>query len=431
MTYQQATQYLFDQLPMYQKLGGIALKDGLDNILALDELLGHPHRSYPCIHIAGTNGKGSVANMMAAVLQAAGYKVGLYTSPHYKDFRERIRVNGELLREAFVVDFVEKTKKYYERIKPSFFEISVAMAFEYFKEEKVDIAVIETGLGGLKDSTNIIQPVLSIITNISYDHQATLGNTLVDIAGHKAGIIKNNTPVVIGQTQEEVKAVFSQKAAAESAPIYFADQFFGAEKLNFNGSFSNYQIFQNKQPYIDQLQSTLHGDYQKHNIVTVLAALKIAEKHQLFSLPVSIAHIREGLANVRSLTQMLGRWEILQHAPLIVADSAHNEGGLEAVVAQLRNISSKRLHIVLGVISNKDISLMLRLMPNTGIYYFAKPNIPRGLDAEELARKAADFGLLGNSFPSVQEALNAAKAKADPEDLIYVGGSTYVVAEVV
>jgi dihydrofolate synthase/folylpolyglutamate synthase len=388
---------------MYQRQGSTAFKKDLTNILAFSEVLGHPERKYPSIHVAGTNGKGSTSHMLASVLQSAGYKVGLYTSPHLKDFRERIRVNGEPIPEKDVIQIIEKHKSFLETQKLSFFELTVGMAFDFFAAEKVDIAVIEVGLGGRLDSTNIIQPLVSVITNIGFDHMQFLGNTLVEIAGEKAGIIKAETPVVIGETQEEVAAVFCTIAKEKEAPIYFADKL-------VTGKF----------------ESDLKGAYQQKNIITVVQTCKLLRD---MDYKISEQALREGLMNVGRNTGLKGRWQVLQANPKVICDTAHNKEGLGLVMEQLRKESFQTLHIVLGMVNDKDLSSILFLFPKSAQYYFCKPDIPRGLDAEELRAEALKFGLTGEAYASVGVAYDRALSRAKREDLVYVGGSTFVVAE--
>ncbi|MBP7273415.1 MAG: bifunctional folylpolyglutamate synthase/dihydrofolate synthase [Saprospiraceae bacterium] len=423
MNYVQTLDYIFEKLPMFHRVGAAAFKKDLTNILALCELLDNPQHKFKSIHIAGTNGKGSTSYMMAAILQANGFKTGLYISPHYKDFRERIRINGLYIPKKNVVAFIEKLKVDIEKIQPSFFEIGVAMAFDYFASQQVDIAVVETGLGGRLDSTNIINPLLSVITNISFDHQNLLGETLPLIAVEKAGIIKPNTPVIIGETQSEVKAVFEQEARLLNAPITFADKHFSAKIIE--QTFEN--IVFDVQPKYDKLSVNLSGDYQSKNIVTVLAVLDVLQKQ---GIKLNISDIRFGLAQLKSLTRFMGRWQQLGDTPLIIADSAHNVGGLQYVMLQLRQLAFKKLHIVMGMVNDKDIDKMLQLFPENATYYFCKANIPRGMAARMLQEKASAFGLHGKVYFSVKRALAAAKKSASPDDVIYVGGSTFVVAEV-
>ncbi len=430
-TFQEALTYLSQQLPMFQKKGPAALKAGLRNIDELDELLGHPHKQYPCIHIAGTNGKGSVAHMLAAILQAAGLKVGLYTSPHYRDFRERIKVNGELAKEQFVIDFINRLQEEVRSIQPSFFELSVAMAFQYFAEEKVAVAIIETGLGGRTDSTNIITPILSIITNISYDHQSVLGDTLEEIAGHKAGIIKEGVPVVIGETQEETEPVFLKEAEEQGAPITFADQIWQVKEEEAEAGKTMYQVFHHQNLWTDHLLTELSGPYQARNLQTVLQSVSALNQSEQLPVKIILPHIQEGLEHLRDLTCFIGRWQVVQEHPLVIMDSAHNIGGMTYAVEQLDKIPHRQLHYVLGMVKDKDIHKILDILPATARYYFAKADIPRGLDAQALADQATGYGLKGEVFSSVVAAYETALKQAGTEDLVFVGGSIYVVAEVV
>jgi dihydrofolate synthase/folylpolyglutamate synthase len=394
---------MFSRLPMFQRQGSTAFKKDLTNILAFSAVLKHPEKKYPSIHVAGTNGKGSTSHMLASVLQSSGYKVGLYTSPHLKEFRERIRINGEPIHENSVIRFIENHKTFLAKQKLSFFELTVGMAFDYFAVEEVDIAVIEVGLGGRLDSTNIIQPLVSVITNIGFDHMQFLGNTLVEIAGEKAGIIKTKTPVVIGETQEEVAEVFCTVAKQKEAPIYFADKL-------ITGNF----------------ESDLKGAYQKKNIKTVVQTCKLLKD---LGYNISEHALRVGLLNVGLNTGLKGRWQVLQTKPKVICDTAHNKEGLSLVMEQLEKESFQTLHIVLGMVNDKDLSSILFLFPKTAQYYFCKPDIPRGLDAEELKDEALKFGLTGAVYASVDAAYNHALNNATPEDLIYAGGSTFVVAE--
>jgi len=412
---------------MYQRVGGAAMKKDLTNIRRLCSALGDPHQRFRSIHIAGTNGKGSTAHMLSAIWQSAGYRVGLYTSPHYRDFRERIKLNGQLVPEEWVVAFVENYRDTFIAIRPSFFEITVAMAFQYFAEAEVDIAVIETGLGGRLDSTNILTPELSIITNISYDHMQFLGDTLPEIAGEKAGIIKPGVPVVIGETQPESRPVFLAKAEREASPIVFADQHVQATLAEADFRHSIFRVTRDGQEWFDHLEVEVYGAYQRLNLQTVLCSTQQLQGRW----GISAGHIREGLGQVRELTRFLGRWQQLGTNPLVLSDSAHNEAGLQQVVAQLRRIPHRKMHVVFGMVNDKDIEKVLSFLPREATYYFARPDVPRGLDAEMLHRKATVAGLSGDRYASVTEALTAARAKAAGEDLIFIGGSIFVVAEVV
>ena len=426
-TYKETLTFLFEQLPMFQRVGPMAFKKDLTNIRLLCDALGQPQNQLRAIHIAGTNGKGSTAHMLTSVLQAAGYKVGLYTSPHYRDFRERIKINGTLMPESAVVDFVETNEALFTKIKPSFFEITVAMAFDYFAKEQVDWAVVEVGMGGRLDSTNILNPELCIITNISYDHMQFLGDTLPKIAGEKAGIIKPDTPVVISETQEETKDVFLEKAKDVSAPITFADQNYEARAVKRELDISTYDIYSARSLFMEQLELNAYGDYQRKNLQAVLQAVEWLKPKAALSL----AHIRDGLRDLQKRTRFLGRWQVISRTPLVLCDSAHNEAGIKLAMEELDTIDFQKLHIVYGMVNDKAPEKILRYLPKTAHYYFARPNIPRGLEAKALQEAAAKAGLQGNTFSSVNAALNEAKVSSAEGDLIYVGGSIFVVAEVV
>ena len=419
--------YMYTQLPMFQRVGSQAMKKDLTNIKLLCEHLGNPFEKYPCIHIAGTNGKGSTAHVMSAILQEHGYKVGLYTSPHYRDFRERIKIDGKYVSRKYVVDFVENNKSVFEKIKPSFFEITVALAFDFFAKEKVDIAIIETGLGGRLDSTNIITPILSVITNISFDHQQFLGNTLKKIAGEKAGIIKKNIPVVIGETQEEIISVFEKKAKTKKSEITFADQNYQVKKKSENLTHTTFDILKGGRPLFSNQKINLHGAFQARNIATALQLIDSLPDN--FSIKKS--KVASALINLKSLTNFKGRWQVLQKDPIVLCDSAHNEAGLNLAMSQLKSLKVNDLHFVLGMVNDKLIEKMLSFFPKDAHFYFCKPDILRGLDVEILTQKATELGLKGRAYSSVKNALRAAKKKAGKKDLVYVGGSTFVVAEVI
>ena len=415
---------------MFQRVGPKAFKKDLTNIISLCEKLGNPQVDFPSIHIAGTNGKGSTAHLLSAVFQAAGYKTGLYTSPHYVDFRERIKIDGTYVSKAFVADFVETHKSDFEKIKPSFFEIAVAMAFSYFARQKVDITIIETGLGGRLDSTNIITPLLSVITNISFDHTNFLGNTIPLIAREKAGIIKPGVPVVIGEEKLESQQVFEEVALSRKSAIYYADRHYQAELLSQNATHDTYNVKLNNQWFFSNLEVNLHGAFQRKNIQTALQAIEVF--NDLKKMPeLERPHIREGFKNLVELTNFKGRWQVLSEQPKIICDSAHNEAGLKIAMRELRKLPKDKLHFVLGVVNDKTIDKILSFFPKEATYYFAKADIPRGLDADLLQEKAAEFSLQGQTYNSVEAALSAAKIAASEEDLIYVGGSTFVVAEVI
>lgn len=405
MSYQDTVNWMFKQLPMYQNQGKTAYKANLDNTHLLADYLNHPERNFKSIHVAGTNGKGSTSHMLASILQEAGYKVGLYTSPHLKDFRERIKINGREIEKDFVQDFIETHRIFFETHELSFFEMTVGMAFYYFSKEKVDIAIIEVGMGGRLDSTNIINPEVSVITNIGLDHTQFLGNTLQAIAKEKGGIIKPKTPVVIGETQRETELVFRNLALLNNSEIYFADQ-------------EIKEVF----------ESDLRGYYQQKNIKTVLQTIKIIQQKAFI---ISSRNIKDGLLNVVKNTGLMGRWQILQTHPKIICDTAHNKDGLIYAMRQLQDESYEQLHMVFGVVNDKDLDSILPLLPKKATYYFCKPNIPRGLDAEELRYHFLLHGFNGKSYTSVENALESAKSRAADSDLIYVGGSTFVVAEII
>ncbi|MCB9227044.1 MAG: bifunctional folylpolyglutamate synthase/dihydrofolate synthase [Chitinophagales bacterium] len=422
--YPETLDYIFSKLPMFQRVGDKAFKKDLTNIIALLKTLDNPHNYFKTIHIAGTNGKGSTTHIIASILQESGLKVACYTSPHYIDFRERIKINGIYISEQFVVDFINKIEPLIDEIKPSFFEITVAMAFQYFKEQKVDVAVVETGLGGRLDSTNIITPLLSVITNISFDHTNMLGNTLAEIAKEKAGIIKPNIPVVIGEYQEEIENVFRNKAKECNSQLYYAKEI--VELYNFNSNFegSTFETYFNKQKMV--YTTDLYGNYQKKNIQTALASIFLLKK----DFNITQNNIKDGLREVRKNTTFMGRNTILATVPKILADSAHNKAGIENLLETIKQISYQNLHVVYGTVADKDISAVLEKLPKKASYYFCKANIPRGLDAIELKNKAQQFNLLGENYKSVFLAFKQAKENAEKEDLILITGSIFVVAEV-
>lgn len=428
MNYDETLKWMFDKLPMYQRIGGAAYKADLTNTLLFTEYLGHPEMGFRSVHIAGTNGKGSVSHMLASVLAEAGYKTGLYTSPHLRDFRERIRINGQMISQEAVIDFIEKHKQKCEEIQLSFFEMTVGMAFSWFAEQKVDVAVIETGMGGRLDSTNVIQPLLSIITNIGLDHTQYLGNSLAEIAIEKAGIIKKGIPVVIGQTQAETKSVFEVKALENDAPIYFADRIFDANRLQTSDQqVQFFDVWKDSNMFLERLELPLLGHYQQKNVVTASCALSLLQK----DLQISGKDIRYGLEAVVRNTGLNGRWQVISRNPLAIADTGHNVDGIKEVVFQLRLMQFNQLHFVLGMVNDKSIDEMLQLLPRHAVYYFCKADIPRGLDAGVLAEKAFEIGLRGRVYDSVRGAYFSALNAARPDDLVFVGGSTFVVAEVV
>jgi len=429
MNYQQTLEYLYAQLPMFQRIGSAAYKANLDNTIAICNLLNHPENKFRSIHVAGTNGKGSTSHLLASILQSAGLKVGLYTSPHLKDFRERIKINGEMITENAVVSFVEKYKTDFENINPSFFEMTVGLAFDYFASQKVDIAIIEVGLGGRLDSTNVITPFVSVITNISFDHVALLGNTIEQIAAEKAGIIKSDVPVVIGETQEGASDVFIKKAHEMGTSIIFAGQNYVAKNLihkNDKKLLLLMDIEKNGNIVYKDLASELLGLYQQKNIPTVLSTVEILNKNRF---TITEKNIREGIRNVISQTGLLGRWQILSESPLVIVDTGHNEAGIKEVITQIKSTPHQQLHFVLGMVNDKDVSSVLALLPKNATYYFCKASIPRALDANDLAKQAEKYSLHGEVYKSVAAALFAARSVAKKEDLIFIGGSTFTVAD--
>ncbi|TXI14492.1 MAG: bifunctional folylpolyglutamate synthase/dihydrofolate synthase [Pedobacter sp.] len=429
MTYSEVVQYLYSKLPMFTRIGSSAYKADLNNTIEFCRQLKNPQNRFKSVHVGGTNGKGSTSHMLAAILQTAGYKTGLYTSPHLRDFRERIRVNGKMITEEKVISFVETNQSVIETIQPSFFEATVAMAFEHFAQEEVDIAVIEVGLGGRLDSTNIIHPILSIITNISFDHTDILGNTLIQIASEKAGIIKPKIPVVIGETQSETSSIFIQKAQQNNSKITFADQQYHIYPSTEQapGMFQvDYRHMQTSTT--GALQSDLRGNYQLKNIATVLTAIDELQNQGL-TIPTECLHA--ALRQVNSLTGLLGRWQVLNQHPLIICDTGHNVSGITEVLKNIRTTPHNQLHMVIGMVKDKDSSVILNLLPKNAHYYFCQPDLPRAKPVAELALQAKASGLDGKSFDTVSQALDAAKTLAKVGDLIFVGGSTFVVAEVV
>ena len=406
MNYQDTLEYLYNSAPLFQNIGGQAYKEGLANTFALDNHFGHPHRQFKTIHVAGTNGKGSCSHTIAAILQSAGYRVGLYTSPHLIDFRERIRINGTPISEEYVVHFIEKERSFFEPLHPSFFELTTAMAFNYFAEQQVDIAVIEVGLGGRLDCTNIITPEISIITNISLDHTQFLGNTLADIAKEKAGIIKEKIPVVVGETTSETRPIFKLKAQHANTSIYWAETFDIGHTIDW--------------------EFELKGIYQIHNKRTILTAIHLLQE---IGFSIQENHIKHGLANVTKLTGLMGRWQKLQEAPTLICDTGHNVGGIQYIVKQLKEQTYHKLHIVLGMVNDKDVRGVLSLLPTDATYYFTKASVKRALPEDELQQIANEFGLQGNTYATVSQAVKCAKKESLPEDLIFVGGSSFIVAD--
>lgn len=426
-SYQKTLEFLFSQLPMFQRVGQAAYKANLDTTLALDEYFQHPHKAYKTIHIAGTNGKGSVSHMLAAVLQKAGYKVGLYTSPHLLDFRERIKVNGLEIDENSVVQFVNDHKGIIDELKPSFFEMTVAMAFDYFQKQAIDVAVVEVGMGGRLDSTNIISPLLSVITNIGLDHTMFLGETIEEIAKEKAGIIKEGIPVVVGESNPGSSRVFNYRAISKNSEITFADQYLNIEyamqsldnKLTVN-------VFREEELIYEDLKFDLVGKYQTKNILTALTSIC---KLKLKGFKITNQHVYEGFNDCASLTGLKGRWQIIGNNPLTICDTGHNEEGLKSIVKQFESTAYKNLHIVFGIVNDKNVNSILSLLPKDAHYYFTKASIPRSLEPELLKEQAETFGLKGDVFQNVEVAFEHASKKAVNEDLIFVGGSTFVVAD--
>lgn len=426
MTYEQSLHYLYNKLPMFSRSGAKAYKADLKNTLALCNFLGNPQNKIKTIHIAGTNGKGSVSHILAAIFQENGYKTGLYTSPHLKDFRERIKINGVMITESFIIDFVEETKAISEEIKPSFFELTFVMALDYFAKEKVDIAVIETGLGGRLDSTNVITPLLSIITNISFDHKDILGDTLAKIAFEKAGIIKPGIPVVIGESIPETKIVFKNKAKETNSLLQFAEDKYGIAFSEYDLKHLDIEVLKKKTQEKNNYRLDLNGLYQQKNILTVLAAVELLKNN--FSL--KEAKIKEALSHVKKLTGLHGRWEVIHENPIVVLDVAHNEDGIRQLMKQLHQSKYKNLHIVFGMVKDKDPEKVLNQLPTTATYYFTKASIPRALPENELTGIAKQYGLTGRSYLTVPNALKTALINASEEDMIVVCGSVFVVAEV-
>ena len=445
MNYKETLDWMFNKLPMYQRIGAAAYKADLDSTVEILNYLDNPQHCFKSVHIAGTNGKGSTSHSLASVFQEAGYKTGLYTSPHLRDFRERIRINGEMIPENEVVTFIENHKHKLEELELSFFEMTVAMAFDYFRKEKIDVAIIEVGMGGRLDSTNVINPELSVITNISLDHVKFLGENEAQIATEKAGIIKRDTAVVIGETQEGSRDVFIKTAQEKESPIYFADQIFDCRKKNNNAL--EYNVFdvykstdyslrstdlglQSKGEYdlyLKDLRFPLLGNYQKKNLATIICALDLLRD----KFDITESHILEGLSKVVSNTGLMGRWQVINKKPLAIADTGHNVAGINEVNRQLAETEYRKLHFVLSVVNDKDIDGILQLLPKEAEYYFCKADIPRGLSVDILADKAKAAGLSGEKYNSVREAYSSALANAAEGDLVFVGGSNFTVAEVV
>ena len=421
MNYQETIEYLFNSTPVFEKVGAKAYKPGLQTTETLDKHFGHPHRQFKSIHVAGTNGKGSCSHTLAAILQSEGYKVGLFTSPHLVDFRERIRVNGECISEQYIIDFVEKERRFFEPLHPSFFELTTALAFKYFAEQKVDIAIIEVGLGGRLDCTNIITPILSIITNISKDHTQFLGNTLADIAGEKAGIIKPGVPVIIGEDLPETRPVFQQKTLKENSPIIFAQdenqqEVQKAEHINGKMEYTTRTW--------GKLTGELCGDYQAKNMNTILNAVKY-----LTLVKNKGTSIKYGISHVTELTGLMGRWQKIQDKPLVICDTGHNVGGWQYLAPQIKAQACRQLRIVFGMVDDKDVTTVMKMLPKDAIYYWTQATTKRAIKVEKIAELGTSLGLNGNVYPSVNKAFKAAQADAAEDDFIFVGGSSYIVAD--
>ncbi|HKK42340.1 MAG TPA: folylpolyglutamate synthase/dihydrofolate synthase family protein [Bacteroidales bacterium] len=428
MTYEETIEFLYGQLPAYHRVGKAAYKDDLGNTVILDDHLGRPHKKYMKIHVAGTNGKGSVSHMIASVLQEAGYRTGLYTSPHIRDFRERIRINGKMIAEQDVIDFVQDNMSILEEVHPSFFEMTVAMALNYFAVNRVDVAIIEVGLGGRLDSTNIIDPVLSVITNIGHDHMDLLGDTLEKVAGEKAGIIKRGRPVVISESQPESENVFKARAAEKDSAIFFADRMFSCRLDNSYGlnPERKYEIIETATGRITQGVTSLTGDYQAANLKAVFASFAVLR--DFFKLGKN--HLLKGVRNVVVNTGLEGRWQVVAHNPLVICDTGHNPEGLKYVINQLASLNKDKLHVVAGFVSDKDTDSVLPLFPADAIYYFTKASVPRAMDELILMKAGAAYGLRGKAYSNVGSALSAALNNAGVNDVIFVGGSTFVVADI-
>jgi dihydrofolate synthase / folylpolyglutamate synthase len=427
MIYKETIKYIFEAMPMFQRVGISAYKADLENAHTLDKYFNYPHHSFKSIHIAGTNGKGSVSHMLAVVFQTAGYKTGLFTSPHLLDFRERIKVNGKEISKKFVVDFIQNHKPIFDELKLSFFEMSVFMAFEYFRQQKIEVAIIETGLGGRLDTTNIITPELSVITNISKDHTQILGNTLEQIAYEKAGIIKNTVPVVIGESQNETREIFLDTANKAQSEICFADEYYKVSyQLKEISGVSNYYFSQSNEPELNPISSDLTGIYQKKNIATALMALSILRKN---SFTLNNDSIKSGLKNVVNITGLRGRWQEISYNPLVVCDTGHNEAGIREILEQINDLAYKELHMILGFVSDKDLNAILALLPKQANYYLCEPKVARAKKVEELVKEVNFFNLPNSHYKNVSTAFKHAISKASKDDLIFVGGSNFVVAD--
>lgn len=427
--YEQTVNYLYEQLPMFTRVGATAFKKDLTNTVKLCEHLGNPQDKFKSIHIAGTNGKGSVSHMLAAIFQSAGYRTGLYTSPHLVDFRERIRIDGEPVSREWVVDFVDANKKLIEEVEPSFFEITVAMAFAAFAEQEVDIAIIETGMGGRLDSTNIITPLLSVITNIGYDHMDFLGNTLGEIAGEKAGIIKPGVPVIIGEQHPETERVFFEHSVHKQSVLYFAESMWDMVRTGSDLRYQSFKTIHRARREMHDVSTDLLGDYQAANIRTVLAAREVLVSTGMAELPLTAT--LSALSKVKKLTGLRGRWDVLQDEPLIIADVAHNPAGLTLAMQQWANVKAGQKHIVTGFVKDKDVHAALSLLPKDNIYYFCNADIPRAMPAGQLQQAASELGLQGNVYPSVADAVRAAREALAKDDALLITGSVYVTGEAI
>lgn len=424
MNYEQTLDYMFNALPMFQRVGAAAFKKDLSKTVTLCKQLGNPENQFKSIHVAGTNGKGSTSHALCSVLMEAGYKVGLYTSPHLKSFTERIKINGEEIPQQEVVDFVEKQRDFLDELKPSFFEMTVGLAFWHFAKEKVDIAVVEVGMGGRFDSTNVITPELSVITNIGYDHMQFLGDTLPKIAGEKAGIIKENIPAVISQRQEETSSVFEEIAKEKNAPIYYAEDLFAVVKIE-NSPAGVFQINSNSEQFSIELD--LKGNYQQKNLAGILQALKVL---QSLGYQITQNHIEKGLYQVIKNTGLKGRWQQLGSNPMMICDTGHNEDGIKYILEQIQEYFYNQLFIVIGMVNDKDVTKVLSMLPKDAYYFFVQANIPRAMTANDLYSKGNEAGLKGEVVEDVNLAITEAKKKATKDDLIFIGGSTFVVAEI-
>ncbi len=426
LTYEDTLKFLYDNLPMFQRIGAAALKNDLSNTWKLCAVLGEPQKKFKSIHIAGTNGKGSTSHMLASILQSAGYKTGLYTSPHLKEFTERIRINGEEISKDFIIDFVSRVRPVIEDIKPSFFEITVVMAFDYFVHNKIDVAVIEVGLGGRLDSTNVITPELSVITNIGWDHMNILGDSLEKIAQEKAGIIKPDIPVVISERQPEIENVFNEKALSTKSEIYFASDRYKAIPKTENGQ-TLLDLYKDEKRMLENLNLPLQGVYQQKNVIGVLQSVEILRSQ---GWKISKQRLRSGLQQVVFQTGLKGRWQVLNKNPLIVCDTGHNLDGMSEILSQIKLQSYRNLIIVFGMVKEKDVTPILKLLPSEAYYFFCQPKLPRALNATLLFEQARQYQLKGEVIPDVNEAIYKAKQKATLEDMIFIGGSTFVVAEI-